>query len=712
MKTKKRLKKSLLFLLLTTMGLVSAQADVITFTWKRSTSQKYFFLKVTNKEFTIDWGDGQGAQNYAGTIGEYITCTQPSVYSDEAQEYTVTVNGEFSYLGCDDKQLTSLDLSQSTALTELSCDNNQLTSLDLSQSTALTELSCFNNQLTSLDVSNNPVLDVLICFENQLTSLDLSQSTALTYLSCHDNQLTSLDLSQNTALAELACDNNQLTSLDLSQNTALTYLSCNGNHLSLSDLYTASQGITNAATKYMGAQTRILSAITNTARSLAGQMTLGSTQTDFVVTKDGLAAIENVDYELDYINETITFRSKGTFVATLTNAAISSEDAADLVITFTTSVITFTWKGDASEKSFMLSATNGIFFTIDWGDGQGVQNYVGTDNAERYTQPAAYSDENQEYTVTVGGEFSYLDVGNNRLTSLDISAAPALTALDCFSNQLTNLDVSNNPALKSLFCLSNQLTSLDVSNNPVLDGLDCSSNQLTNLDVSNNPALTYLSCYDNQLTNLNISNNLALNDLNCSSNQLPLSDLYAASQEITDADHKYLGTQTRSLSAITNTAHSLTGQMTLGVTPTDFVVTKDGVAATENVDYELDYINETITFRSIGTFEATLTNNAIVSYVDSPAKAVITFAVSDTETGISEMTSPTLTLYPNPVKDVLYVNSASSVKDVTIFSAAGSIVLQRELVGNRVNVSLLSKGSYIVKLTTENGVVIRKMIKE
>jgi Leucine-rich repeat (LRR) protein len=49
-----------------------------------------------------------------------------------------------------------------------------------------------NNQLTSLDVSQNTALTELDCNDNQLTSLNVSQNTALTYLDCSDNQLTSL----------------------------------------------------------------------------------------------------------------------------------------------------------------------------------------------------------------------------------------------------------------------------------------------------------------------------------------------------------------------------------------------------------------------------------------------------------------------------------------------------------------------------------------
>ncbi len=123
-----------------------------------------------------------------------------------------------TYLNCEENQLTSLDLSNNTALEELWCNYNQLTSLDVSGCAALEELHCSDNQLTSLDLSNNTALTDLGCTSNQLTSLDLRNNTALTYLLCNDNQLTSIDLSNNTALTWLWCNDNQLTSLDLRNN--------------------------------------------------------------------------------------------------------------------------------------------------------------------------------------------------------------------------------------------------------------------------------------------------------------------------------------------------------------------------------------------------------------------------------------------------------------------------------------------------------------
>ena len=79
----------------------------------------------------------------------------------------------------------------------------------------MTNLNCRSNQLTSLDVSNNTALELLFCSSNQLTSLDVTNNTALINLSCGGNQLTSLDVSQNTALVGLRCYSNQLTSLDV-----------------------------------------------------------------------------------------------------------------------------------------------------------------------------------------------------------------------------------------------------------------------------------------------------------------------------------------------------------------------------------------------------------------------------------------------------------------------------------------------------------------
>jgi hypothetical protein len=54
-----------------------------------------------------------------------------------------------------------------------------------------------------------------------LTTLDVSENTALLLLDCDDNQLASLNVSNQTVLKILSCSGNQLTSLDLSKNSSI-----------------------------------------------------------------------------------------------------------------------------------------------------------------------------------------------------------------------------------------------------------------------------------------------------------------------------------------------------------------------------------------------------------------------------------------------------------------------------------------------------------
>ena len=63
-----------------------------------------------------------------------------------------------------------------------------------------------------------------------------------------------------------------------------------------------------------------------------------------------------------------------------------------------------------------------------------------------------------------------LNVRNNTLTELDLSANTALTSLDAGFNRLTELELSSHPALRFLHINYNQLSQLDLSANLALEG--------------------------------------------------------------------------------------------------------------------------------------------------------------------------------------------------------------------------------------------------
>ena len=141
------------------------------------------------------------------------------------------------YLTCSVNELTALDLSKSSELTELSCSSNKLTSLDLSANKKLQKIVAQTNALTTLDTRNLPELTHLYLWGNHdLKSIDVSKNTKLEILSAAHGKLTSLNVKNNRMLVELYVYNNQLTALDVRSNYMLKKLGCYENQITALDL--------------------------------------------------------------------------------------------------------------------------------------------------------------------------------------------------------------------------------------------------------------------------------------------------------------------------------------------------------------------------------------------------------------------------------------------------------------------------------------------
>jgi hypothetical protein len=71
-----------------------------------------------------------------------------------------------------------------------------------------------------------------------------------------------------------------------------------------------------------------------------------------------------------------------------------------------------------------------------------------------------------------------------------------------------------------------------------------------------------------------------------------------------------------------------------------------------------------------------------------------------------------VSVYPNPVRDVLYIQSPAAVEQVSIYNLNGKPVKQTAVSGREVNVSDLAAGVYLIKIKTATGAVVRKIMKE
>ena len=236
----------------------------------------------------------------------------------------------------------------------------------------------------------------------------------------------------------------------------------------------------------------------------------------------------------------------------------------------------------------------------------------------------------------------------------------ALEFLDCKFNALTRLDVSNNTSLLWLWCADNQLTSLDVSNNPLLFSIDCSSNQLTSLDVSNNPLLEWgMICNNNQIKSLDVSNNPVLRNVICHSNELISLDLRNGNNTNIDVGN-YDSRDNPNLTCIY-------------VDDTEY-----SAQYWTNIDLNSTFVEDEAECEALG--------------------------VGDHSSDIG------LILYPSPTDSYLFVQGTKSQRSATVFNMLGKQVLFTQNT-DKIDVSVLSDGVYIIQISDGVNQTLRKFIK-
>ncbi|PQL93545.1 hypothetical protein C4S76_07830 [Apibacter adventoris] len=294
----------------------------------------------------------------------------------------------------------------------------------------------------------------------------------------------------------------------------------------------------------------------------------------------------------------------------------------------------------------------------------------------------------------------------NQISSLDVTPYTNLELLACNNNQLTSLNLSNNPNLKELKCNNNQLTSLDLSHNPILEFLDCNNNQLTSLDLSNVRELLHLNCYDNLLKFSTLKgdfSNLKYGTLSKLGPQaiwkggtkgfldlIDLSSEYNIHETLTTYTW-YDKTTNQKVAMFASNGAFYPGPGNKGKT----LLCKMTNALYPNLDIE---------------YEVTITNSMIQDFSAKNRD----FKIPDnfTLTG-PEVETSNLKVYPNPVIDVLKINTPSQIESVSIYDYSGNEVKKVSPVINKeVNLQGLSSGNYILTIKTSQGTITKKIIKK
>lgn len=85
-------------------------------------------------------------------------------------------------------------------------------------------------------------------------------------------------------------------------------------------------------------------------------------------------------------------------------------------------------------------------------------------------------------------------------------------------------------------------------------------------------------------------------------------------------------------------------------------------------------------------------------------------AVNSTGLTIEEVYSNSIALYPNPVKNVLYISGHSAAYNIEVYSLLGKRLLTASNT-NEINVDSLSHGVYLIKINIETTTVTKRFIK-
>mgnify|MGYP000909244021 CR=1 FL=1 len=513
----------------------------------------------------------------------------------------------------------------------------------VSYTTGSTTMTIYGD-ITRFDCSGNGA---------NLTAIDPSHNTQLTKLVCSNNRLTSLDVSKNTELEGLNCANNKLNSLDISKNTQLEELYCHSNQLTSLDVSK------NTQLEKLWCQNNNLTTLDVSKNTQLEELFCSDNKFTTATLDDIYCALPDrrgdTNGKIQPVHNSSS-SNHATVLATNAQNAIAKnwkvqyyQNDTDIPTTTGTytcpqlnmsSYITLTVKSGEDIKLDFKAAAAGTPVRIV--SGSNTQDIrVGTS----WTGFSSYTADGTK--MTVYGDLIRFDCSGNgaNLTAIDPSHNTQLEMLYCYSNTLSSLDVSQNTQLTLLSCKNNNLTTLDVNECTQLKVLNCSFNKLSSLHVSKNTQLTELYCYDNNFTTATLDDiYCALPDRNDSTKAGVIQPVYSD----TSSNHATV--------LATNAANAITK------------------------NWKVQYYDGNVDITTTGKHKCSATDIA-----DASAE-------------------PALTLYPNPVADVLYLSATA--RTIRIYNIYG-IEVAHATDTDRIDVASLPAGVYTVKADG----TVAKMVK-
>lgn len=113
---------------------------------------------------------------------------------------------------------------------------------------------------------------------------------------------------------------------------------------------------------------------------------------------------------------------------------------------------------------------------------------------------------------------------------------------------------------------------------------------------------------------------------------------------------------------------------------------------------------------SYNPFQGSVGVDYYINYIDIPG----TITISKSTTGVlntQKFNNFDFSLFPNPVKNELNINSKEKINSIEIYNVLGKKVLTSKNVSKNIDISSLSKSVYLVKVFTDKGISTKKLVK-
>ncbi|WP_162087003.1 DUF7619 domain-containing protein [Chryseobacterium aquaeductus] len=664
-----------------------------------------------------------------------VYCTN----SSNLQSVNVSNSININKLYINNNNIATVDISTLNNLQDFKVNANDLISLNLSNHTLLKYVNCDDNDLTSINLQNTPALENLSCEYNNLQNINLQFSPQLKTLNVGSNYLTSINVSTLQNLISLGVQHNQLQSLDVTHNPLLTSLGCNSNY-GLEYLFLKNGSLQANYTNFND---------TDYLKYICCD--------DSQINDYNSAAIYNAGYFPVVVNSYCSFTPGGTFYTIQGNTKYdSNNNGCDI--------------NDFNKAFQKFNINSGSVSGISLSNNSG--NYSIPVQAGSHTitpvleNPTYFNISPSTFTANFPAQTSPLTQNfclsaNGAHNDLEVVIIPITAASPGFNAKYKVIYKNKGTTTQSGTLVynynDNLMNYLSSTLAPTSQSTGILNWNFANLLPFETREITITFTLNTPMQSPPLNGGHILNytaQINSAVDETPSDNTFTLNQTVVNSfdpnDKTCLEGATITQAKVGDYVHYLIRFENTGTANAQNIVVKDAIDTSKFDINTLQALNGSHSFVTRITNPNTVEfifENIQLPFADATNDGYVTFKIKTKSTltlgqsfnntaniyfdynfpivtntytttvqnilGTYEINNDQseISIYPNPVKDILLIKSKEKIVKAEIYDTAGRIVRSQSVNENSINVSELQKGNYMIRLYMKNNFVFKKFIK-